>query len=158
MIAYGVRDVLNRAFYSAKDTKTPMIYSVVGMVINITLSAILYRYMSVPGLTLSSSISSVVITLMLIIQMNKKFKGINFKTILITLGKIAIASIGMGLIIFFIKKVFLMNLIPKFGVNAMIVLICSFIGVIIYFCLTNLLKISESVYIWDTFKDKITKK
>ena len=158
MIAYGVRDVLNRAFYSAKDTKTPMSYSVVGVVINIILSAILYRHMSVPGLTLSSSISSVVITLMLLIQMSKKFKGINFKSMLKTLGKISIASILMGVVVYFIKKIFIMNLAPAFIVNAMILLLCSILGIVLYFYLTYALKIEECMYLWNIFKDKIVKK
>lgn len=158
MIAYGIRDVLNRAFYSAKDTKTPMMYSVLGMVINIILSAILFRYMSVPGLTLSSSISSVVITLMLLLAMNKKFKGINNKSILITLGKISLASIIMGFVVYFIKKMFIITLSPTFIVNLMILLLCSTIGILLYFCLTNIFKIKESMYLWDIFKNKISKK
>lgn len=158
MIAYGVRDVLNRAFYSAKDTKTPMVYSVVGVGINIILSAVLYRYMSVPGLTLSSSISSVVITLMLLLKMNKKFKGIQFISLLKTLGKTTIASIIMGIVVFFIKKAFLMNLAPVFIVNSMILLLCSIVGIVSYFYLTYILKIEESMYLWNIFKNKIIKK
>lgn len=158
MVAYGVRDVLNRAFYSAKDTKTPMIYSVVGVVINIILSAVLYRYMSVPGLTLSSSISSVVITLMLLIQMNKKFKGIAFSSMIKTLGKISIASIIMGIVVYFIKKIFLINMSAAFIVNSMILLICAIIGMVLYFALVYFLKIEECMYIWDIFKNKIIKK
>ncbi|MGH4125336.1 MAG: murein biosynthesis integral membrane protein MurJ [Clostridium sp.] len=158
MIAYGVRDILNRAFYAAKDTKTPMIYSVVGVVINIILSAILYRYMSVPGLTLSSSISSVVITLMLLFQMNKKFKGIAFRSMLKTLGKISIASIIMAVVVYFIKKIFVMSLAPAFIVNAMILLLCSIIGILLYFYITYIFKIEECMYLWNIFKDKIVKK
>lgn len=158
MVAYGVRDVLNRAFYSAKDTRTPMVYSVIGVVINIILSAILYRYMSVPGLTLSSSISSVVITLMLLIQMNKKFKGIAFNSIIKTLGKISIASIIMGVAVYFIKKVIIINLATNFIVNALILLVCSTIGILLYFYLTYFLKIKESIYLWDILKVKISKK
>ena len=158
MIAYGVRDILNRAFYSAKDTKTPMVYSVVGVLINIILSAILYRYMSVPGLTLSSSISSVVITLLLLVEMNKKFKGIAFNSMLKTLGKISVASIIMGAFVYTIKRIFLINLVPTFIVNAMILLICLILGMIFYFALTNLFKIKESLYLWNFLKEKILKK
>lgn len=158
MIAYGVRDVLNRAFYAAKDTKTPMIYSTVGVAINIILSAVLYRYMSVPGLTLSSSISSVVITLMLLFQMNKKFKGISYRSIIKTLGKIFIASILMGVIVYFIKKIFLMSLAPVFIVNVMLLLLCSIAGIVLYFALTYFLKIEECMFLWNIFKDKILKK
>ena len=158
MLAYGVRDVLNRAFYSAKDTKTPMVYSMVGVLVNIILSAVLFRYMSVPGLTLSSSISSIVITLLLLQRMNKKFKGINFNSMIKTVGKISIASIIMGVVVYFIKKVFIMNLTLAFTVNLMILFVCSIVGIILYFALTYILKIEECVYIWNILKNKFINK
>ena len=158
MIAYGLRDVLNRAFYSVKDTKTPMIYSIIGVVINIILSSVLYRYMSVPGLTLSSSISAVIITLMLLVEMNKKFKGIAFSSIIKNLGKISIASIIMGMLVYLIKNIFVMNMAPTFIINLLILLLCAVVGIILYFALVYLLKIEECMYLWNVFKEKIVKK
>lgn len=158
MVAYGVRDVLNRAFYSAKDTKTPMIYSIVGVVINVVLSAILYKYMSVPGLTLASSISATVITVMLLIKMNKKFPGIQFSSMIKTIEKISIASIIMGFVIYFMKKIFIINLVSGFVLNLTILFVCAVIGSMIYFALTYLFKIEETMYIWNIFKSKISKK
>ncbi len=158
MIAYGVRDVLNRAFYSAKDTKTPMIYSIVGVIINIAFSAVLYRYMAVPGLTLSSSISSVAITLMLFIKMNKKFKGIHFGSMLKTLLKISISSIVMGIVIYLIKKIFIMNTTSHFTINLVILLVSVIVGSILYSVLTYILKIEECTYLWKTVKNKIVRK
>ena len=158
MIAYGVRDVLNRAFYSAKDTKTPMIYSMLGVVINVIFSAVLYRHMSVSGLTLSSSISSVVITLLLLIQMNKKFNGIAFNSIIKTLGKISIASIIMGLVVYLIKNVIIMNMASTLIINLMILLLCATVGMAFYFALSYFLKIEECIYVWHVFNDRISKK
>lgn len=158
MVAYGVRDVLNRAFYSAKDTRTPMIYSIVGVVINIVLSAALYKYMLVPGLTLSSSISSVVITLMLFLKMNKKFPGLQFLSMTKTLGKIAIASTIMGVVIYFIKEMFIVNLATAFVLNLTSLFVCAVVGLILYFVLTYLFKIEETMYVWNIFKSKISKK
>jgi putative peptidoglycan lipid II flippase len=158
MIAYGLRDVLNRAFYSVKDTKTPMIYSIIGVLINIILSSILYRYMSVPGLTLSSSISAVLITLMLLFEMNKKFKGIAFSSILKNLGKISIATIFMGVVVYLIKSVFVMNMTSTFIINLLILLLCAVVGIILYFVLVYLLKIEECMYLWNVFREKIIKR
>ena len=158
MIAYGLRDVLNRAFYSAKDTKTPMKYSILGVVINIILSFILYRYMSVPGLTLSSSISAVAITLMLLFEMNKKFKGVAFSSILKTLGKISIASVIMGASVYLIKNIFVMNMASTLIVNLIILLLCAVVGILLYFVLAYLLKIEECMYLLQVFKEKVIKK
>ncbi len=158
MVAYGVRDVLNRAFYSIRDTKTPMVYSVIGMMINIILSFILYRYMSVPGLTLSSSISSVVITLMLLHKMNKKFKGIAFSYMLKTIGKIFIASSIMAVVVYFIKNILISNFVPAFSLNLFILLLCAIVGMILYFVIAYFLNIKECTYLWNTVKEKVIKK
>src|SRR3712207_9389313 len=43
MIAYGVRDILNKAFYAIKDTKTPMINSFIGIIINIVINVFVIK-------------------------------------------------------------------------------------------------------------------
>jgi len=50
MLAFGIRDVLSRVFYSVKDTKTPTINAGIGMALNIVLNIILSRYMGIGGL------------------------------------------------------------------------------------------------------------
>lgn len=41
MVAFGLRDILGKIFYSLQDTKTPMINGVIAMVLNIILNVFL---------------------------------------------------------------------------------------------------------------------
>ncbi len=58
MIWYGLQEILNKAFYSVMDTKTPMICAVGGIATNVALCIVLSRFMGVSGLALSASISA----------------------------------------------------------------------------------------------------
>lgn len=59
-IAFAMKSLYARVLYSNKDTKTPMVNSSIGIVINIILSIILSKSMGVLGVTLASSISEFV--------------------------------------------------------------------------------------------------
>ncbi|WP_315117520.1 murein biosynthesis integral membrane protein MurJ [uncultured Clostridium sp.] len=155
MIAYGLRDVLNKAFYSVKDTNTPMINSFIGIIINIGINILLVKYMGVSGLTLATSISSAIITIVMLIKLDRKLNGINLRYIFTSLLKIVFASLIMGVIIFIINNK--VNLL--FGMNmkgSLISLISSLIlGSAVYFGIIYLLKIEEFLYLINLVKDKI---
>ena len=101
MIAYGIRDVLSRGFYSIKDTKTPMINSLIGIVLNYLFSFILYKKMGVEGLTLSASLSAIITTMILSRALSKKFKGLGMNSIIGDTIKILVSSVLMGAVVFF---------------------------------------------------------
>ena len=52
LVAYGLRDILNKVFYSLQDTKTPMIYGAVAMGLNILFNIGLSLFMGLAGLAL----------------------------------------------------------------------------------------------------------
>ncbi|MEM5608967.1 lipid II flippase MurJ [Bacillus toyonensis] len=72
MIFITLREVYNRAFYSLYDTKTPMIISILGVVINIVLKLVLLEYLSLAGIALATSISVVLVTILQMLYLNKK--------------------------------------------------------------------------------------
>ena len=98
MIAFGLRDILARAFYALQDTKTPMINATIAVVVNIILNLILSRYMGIGGLALATSISAVVSALLMFITLRKKIGGFGLKEISASFVKISIASVLMGVI------------------------------------------------------------
>lgn len=55
MAAFGVREVLSKAFYSLQDTKTPMYNAALSVVLNIALIIVLSRFMGISGLALATS-------------------------------------------------------------------------------------------------------
>lgn len=60
----ATRTLLDKVFYSVCDTKTPVMCSVIGVVVNIVLNLILVRFMAHAGLALATSISQVVSALL----------------------------------------------------------------------------------------------
>lgn len=157
MIAYGLRDILNKAFYSINDTKSPMINSFIGIIINIILNVFLVKLMGVSGLTLATSISSTIITVVMLLKLHKKLKGINIIYILKSFLKIIFAAAVMGVIIFIINNRIIMFL----GMNMMGSLIslvaCLIVGSLSYFLIIYVLRIEEILYIINLVKVRVNK-
>ena len=98
ILAYGLKELLAKSFYSLQDTKTPVRNATISVVINIVFSIILVNIMGIGGLALASSISATVTTMLLLISLRKKIGKIGFSYILKTFIKGAIASIVMYII------------------------------------------------------------
>lgn len=93
VLGFGLRDLLNRAFHSQQDTKTPMIIAVITVVLNVILNVILVRVMGVGGLALATSISGSVGAVMLLIMLRKKVGRMHMLETVEQLLCIAIAAV-----------------------------------------------------------------
>lgn len=158
MIAYGVRDILNKAFYAIKDTKTPMINSFIGIIINIVINVFVIKALKVSGLTLATTISSIIITLLMLLNLNRKLKGINLISVLKSFLKITVASMIMAMVIIPINKICLYKF-GNFAKGSVISLIASVVlGGIVYLVAVILFKIPEVQYVLDIILGKLNKK
>jgi len=154
MVAYGVRDILNKAFYSMKDTRTPMINSFIGILINIILDFVLVKYMAVAGLALATTISLLITTIVLIVKLNNKYITVNFKSLGIVVIKIIVASSIMGIFVYLINFIIIRSLGNSMTAN-LISLSCSFIiGIIVYFITIIILDIEELSMLKSIFNKK----
>lgn len=145
LIAYAMRDILGKIFYSLKDTKTPMINGVISVVLNIILNIILSKKFGYVGLALATSISSILCVCMLFISMNKKVGYFGQDKILITFLKSIISSIVMG-----ISVMYSYNYISNIGYNNIIgISISVTVGAIVYLLLIYILKVKEIEILMD---------
>ncbi len=149
MIGFGVNLILNRAFYSFQDTKTPMINGIIGVVINIILNLILSKYMGIGGLALATSISAIFCTVLLFINFRKKVGPFGMKHITISSIKVLCASLIMGVVAKFSYDV----LLKYTGANLSLIL-AIIIGAIVYFVLIYFMRIEEVDSMIDTVKNK----
>lgn len=101
---YGVRDVLSKAFYSLQDTMTPMKNGAIGVVVNIVLDIYLSKSMGIGGLSLATSVSVIVTTILLYINLKRKLNGIFEKKFIIDLIKILFSAFVMGAVVYLINK------------------------------------------------------
>ena len=104
VIGLGLAQVINRAFYSLKDTRTPTIVSI-GMVLgNFALSLLfaLHTPLKYGGVALATTITITVSTLVLIILLSRRLQGIGARILLEKAGKSMIAAIAMGVVCYLI--------------------------------------------------------
>lgn len=100
IVFYGIRELLNKVFYSTKDTKTPMRIAVIGISLNIVLSIVLGRFMAVNGLALAASVSAVLMAGMLIWSYDRKYHRLIIASEAVYFIKALIGSLLMGVAVY----------------------------------------------------------
>ena len=153
MIAFGLRDILSRAFYALQDTKTPMINAAIAVVINIILNLALSRYLGIGGLALATSIATIVGTLLFFVTLRKKIGGFGLKEITISFIKICMASIIMGILAWSTYQI----LETKINSNISLILAIG-VGALSYFIFIYFMKIPEVDRTIKTVKSRLGKK
>lgn len=146
MVASGVRGILNKAYYSLKDTKTPMMNSFIGIFLNAVFSFTLMNKMKVAGLTLSVSIALIFTTLTLFYKLNVKLNDIGMRKIRNTFIKVCVASLAMGVVLYYTNRI----VAGRYGVEtvgSLISLIAGFIsGTVVYMISIYFLNVEEFKY------------
>lgn len=149
LVAFGLREVLSRAFYSLQDTKTPMINASIGIVLNIILTIELSKSMGVGGLALATSISAFITTILLFISLRKKIGSYGFQNIIYFFIKIIIASTFMGLISNF-SYMFLLDIFSE----DFSLLLAIVIGMLVYLILIYIMRIKDIYVLIEVLKKR----
>ncbi|WP_270942929.1 murein biosynthesis integral membrane protein MurJ [Romboutsia lituseburensis] len=143
ILAFSLRNLVSKAFYSLHDTKTPMITGSIAIVFNIVLNFILSKYMGYIGLAIATTISAFIGLIISLICLRKKIGGFGMKNILITLIKSTVAACVMGVFTYISYN----KLQVIFGAVLMHDVIslggAIFVGVCIYSIAILLLKVDE---------------
>ena len=102
IIGFSTREIILRVFYALKDTRTPMINTLITVSINITLSIVLSKFIGLDGIALATSITGIFSAMFLFQKLTRKIGLLNLKEILTSLTKIIIMSTVMGLVLHYI--------------------------------------------------------
>lgn len=97
----GVK-ILAPAFYSFKDTKTPVIAAFFVMILYISLSLVLIKPLRVGGIALALSVSSVFNFILLFYLLERKIGKVGKKDFLISAAKSAFSAAAMGGVVWFL--------------------------------------------------------
>ncbi len=147
----GVK-ILAPAFYSLKDTKTPVIVAFFVMLSYISMSLVLMHPLRVGGVALALSLASVITFFLLFGLLEKKIGKIEKKIMLASAAKSAAAAVGMGgLVWFFMTNFAFQELIFLKQLGVLVSAVC--LGIVIYVVL-NLLFNHEDIR---AMKDVLTK-
>jgi len=108
IVFQAVAALLARSFYALQDTKTPVIVSVVSILLTILADFYFIKvlHLEVWGLALAFSIGSFVQATTLFYLINKKLNGISFFKALLPISKSIVAAFGSGSVMYLMLKVF----------------------------------------------------
>jgi len=155
----GIKEVVDRAFYSLKDTKKPAINGVVIMAVNVLGSLILIQFMGALGIPLAYSISALTGAVVLMFMMRKKVGGFGIKKLLISILKVTAASAIMLIAIIPITMILRQFSLGHALIDKSIRLFVPVAaGGLIYYALTYLLKVDEAFEVLNRIKHKLSNK
>lgn len=129
-----IREILSKAFYAMNNTKTPMVNSSIGLVINISLNLLLVKKMGAVGLALATSITSLVICILLILSIRNNFDRPNFRKFYISVVKSVFSSFTMLIILHYL---------PQYSNPLIKSIVYILIGMLIYYISHLILKTDE---------------
>jgi putative peptidoglycan lipid II flippase len=96
---FSVVNLMVRAFYSVRDTVTPVRVGVIDFVVNLALSLLLMRRLGAMGLVLASTAAIIVQTVLLHRALARKLPGMTLAPLLPSLLKVLAATLGMSALV-----------------------------------------------------------
>ena len=155
LVAYGLRDIINKVFYSLQDTKTPMINGAIAMGLNIVLNLIFVKFMGHKGLALATSLSALICTFLLFYSLRKKIGNFGQEKILTTAIKALLSAVLMGVCVTFAHEFIINHTGVGFIGQAISIFGAVLAGVIVYGMAVIILRIEEVNLIINLIKSKL---
>jgi putative peptidoglycan lipid II flippase len=157
LVGHSLVEIISRAFYAMQDTKTPVLVGVAVMSLNIILSLILgplflkMGWLAIGGLALANSIATGLESIILLIIMRKRLKGLEGAKIFQLSWKIVLAVSAMGVVIWWMVN----NLRATDG---LVLLISVVMGVVIYAVGLLVFKVGEFTALTRMFVGKFLRR
>jgi putative peptidoglycan lipid II flippase len=157
LVSLSILRITTPTFYSLKDTRNPVITALIAFFLNISLGYILMNTeLKHAGLQLANSISVTVQMLILLIILNRKIDGLHFRKIIPSILKTVLASIIMGVCLYFFSRIIDWKTSSSF-IKVSVLTANVIGGCLIFFLGAYLLKIEEIRYLTDRLKKKLKK-
>lgn len=158
ILAFALRDVLTRGFYSMEDSKTPMINSIISIVFNISLNLILVKPLGYKGLAIATAVSAYIGLLLFNRSMRKKIEGYSSRDNYIVFVKSLFAALMMGLGVKLVYGIVASSLVGGLLFKLIALASAVGVGVIIYALIMHFLRVEEYEMISDMFFGVVKKK
>lgn len=158
ILAFALRDVLTRGFYSMEDSKTPMINSIISIVFNISLNLILVKPLGYKGLAIATAVSAYIGLFLFNRSMKKKIEGYSSRDNYIVFAKALFAALIMGLGVKLVYVILGTSLVGGLLLKLIALLSAVGVGVIIYAIVMHFLKVEEYEMIFDMFFGVVKRK
>ncbi len=104
MIGFSINEILSKAFFSQKNSKTPMYNAIISMVFNIIFAYLLSSRLGINGLALATAGGSVTNAILNYISMRRKSTKLFSKSDIVSIIKTIISTIIMAICVFVTYK------------------------------------------------------
>ena len=143
MIGFSINEILSKAFFSEKNSKTPMFNAIISMIINIILAYSLSSKLGINGLALATAGGSTTNAILNYLCMRKKNGRLFEKSDVISVIKTVISTVVMAVFV-----VITYSFIKKFAGQNFVGFVvclagCGFVGIASYFVSCILLGVDE---------------
>lgn len=153
LVANSAATLLPRAFFALKDTRTPTIYGLGAVAVNIVADLLLVHPLAQGGLALGTSLAQWAITIILLWQLRKRVGALGGFRLMTTLAKSIFAGLVMGLAVdalyTYTHRWLPLHQLPLEVAHLGLVVL---VGAGIYAMLVWLLKIEEVSYFLDLLR------
>lgn len=146
LVAYSSVRVLAPSFYALKDARIPMLASLVSIVTNYVVASVSVKYLGLGhrGLALSISAVAIVNSALLLFSLHRKLGRIEGRSLLTTFGKVALASLVMGVICWAINHQIVSWLGDRsFAAHLINVTVSIGIGMVVFYLTAQFLRVAE---------------
>ena len=96
LIGYSAVKIASPTFYSLRDSRTPVLVSVLSVGANLVLNLALVRVLGFRGLALGTGIAAILNAVVLLWLLRNRLGGLDGRRVFVSLIKIALASVAMG--------------------------------------------------------------
>jgi putative peptidoglycan lipid II flippase len=144
LLGYSAVKIASPSFYSLRDSRTPVIVSVLAVLTNLTINLMLVRVMGYRGLALGTALAAMFNAGTLLWLLRRRLGGLEGRRVLIAFAKIAAASAAMGLAARF-TAYWLATIIPPahFISRALHLGAAIIVGVVVLVAAARLLRLEE---------------
>ncbi|MCQ2977088.1 MAG: murein biosynthesis integral membrane protein MurJ [archaeon] len=146
-LSYTFQEMLLKIFYSLKESKIPMITSIITVVLNIALDIWLVQTpLNYKGLALATTIAVTLNAIMLFVALEKRFGSLRKRKILLTFIKAILSLVLPGIACYFIiNNLYVTG--ASLIINFLVILLAVAVSGILYFVSSYILRMEETEYI-----------
>lgn len=117
LLPSSIKSVLSRAYYGLNDTKRPMIFGIIEVILNIGLSVLLVKRFAIWGVVGATAISSFAFVIIMILNFNRIYiKTVELKNI-ISCWKVGIGTICILVLLYILKRTVQFAPLLNFAIN-----------------------------------------
>ncbi len=127
LIGYSAVKIAAPTFYALRDSRTPVVASVVSVAANLGLNLLLVRVLGYRGLALGTALAALLNASMLLAQLGRRLGGLEGARLASTAVRIVLASVVMGFVAAGIEA-WLRGVVPGSGEVAKLVRVLAAIG------------------------------